>query len=62
VDWKQGRRIAALKFVQHALPAVHGGGLQLEALGVSDFAYALSPDGKKLAVLSMNALKIYDLP
>ncbi|HKW75486.1 MAG TPA: hypothetical protein VJN64_08175 [Terriglobales bacterium] len=62
VDWKQGREIAALKFIQDALPAVHGGGLQLEALGVSDFAYALSPDGKKLAVLSMNSLKIYDLP
>lgn len=62
IDWKEGRKIAVLKIIQDALPAVHGGGLQLEALGVSDFAYALSPDGKKLAVLSMNSLKIYDLP
>lgn len=62
VDWKEGRKIAVLKLIQDALPAVHGGGLQLEALGVSDFAYALSPDGKRLAVLSMNSLKIYDLP
>lgn len=62
VDWKAGRTIAVLKFIQDALPAVHDGGLQLEALGVTDFWYALSPDGKKLAVLSMNSLKIYDLP
>src|SRR6185437_8163768 len=62
VDWKAGRKIAVLKFIQDALPAVHGGGLQLEALGVTDFDYALSPDGKKLEVLSMNSLKIYDLP
>jgi hypothetical protein len=62
VDWKERRKIAALKFVQNALPAVHDGGLQLEALGVTDFSYALSPDGKELAVLSMNSLKIYDLP
>lgn len=62
VDWKEGRTIAVLKFIQDALPAVHGGGLQLEALGMTDFAYALSPDGKRLAVLSMNSLKIYDLP
>jgi hypothetical protein len=62
VDWKEGRTVAVLKFIQDALPAVHGGGLQLEALGMTDFAYALSPDGKKLAVLSMNSLKIYDLP
>jgi hypothetical protein len=62
VDWKEGREIAVLKFIQDALPAVHGGGLQLEALGMTDFSYALSPDGKKLAVLSMNSLKIYDLP
>ena len=62
VDWKEGRTIAVLKFIQDALPAVHDGGLQLEAVGVTDFWYALSPDGKKLAVLSMNSLKIYDLP
>jgi hypothetical protein len=62
VDWKEGREIAVLKFIQDALPAVHGGGLQLEVLGMTDFAYALSPGGKKLAVLSMNSLKIYDMP
>jgi hypothetical protein len=62
VDWKERRKIATLKFVQNALPAVHDGGLQLEALGMSDFSYALSPDGKKLAVLNRNSLEIYDLP
>ena len=62
VDWRQGREIAVLKFIQDTLPAVHGGGLQLEALGMTDFSYALSPDGKNLAVLSMNSLRIYRLP
>jgi hypothetical protein len=62
VDWKERHQIATLKFIQNALPAVHDGGLQLEALGVTDFDYALSPDGKKLAVLNRNSLIIYDLP
>ncbi len=62
VDWSQGRKLATIKVEQDRLPVRHGGGFQLERLSLTDFSYALSPDGKKLAVLSINSVKIYDIP
>jgi hypothetical protein len=62
VDWREKRKIAVLKVIQDASPVVHDGGLQLQQLGVMDVTYALSPDGKELAILDMNSLKVYDLP
>lgn len=62
VDWSQGRKLATIKVVQDRLPVRHQGGFQLERLSFTDFTYALSPDGTKLAVLSLNSVKIYHLP
>jgi hypothetical protein len=62
VDWSQGRKLATIKVEQDRLPVRHGGGFQLERLSLTDFTYALSPDGKKLAVLSLNSIKIYEIP
>jgi hypothetical protein len=62
VDWKDGREVAVIKVIQEPLPVLHDGGLQLSHPNLIDLFYALSPDGKKLAVLSMNSLNIYKLP
>jgi hypothetical protein len=62
VDWKLGRKIAVIKVVQDHSPVLRGGGLQLERGNLIDFSYALSPDGRKLAVLSINSVRVYDLP
>lgn len=36
--------------------------MSIQHLGMLDLNYAVSPNGKKLAVLNLNTLFIYDLP
>ncbi|HKD79802.1 MAG TPA: hypothetical protein VKH81_08925 [Candidatus Angelobacter sp.] len=62
VDWQDGREIAIIKVIQEHSPVLHEGGLRMERGNLIDLFYALSPDGKQLAVLSMNSLDIYKLP
>jgi hypothetical protein len=61
-DWKSGKELLSIRIVQQKLPVLHGNGLSEELAGMLDENYALSPDGKKLAVLNLDKLTIYDVP
>jgi hypothetical protein len=61
-DWKRGKQLLSIRVVQKKLPVLHGNGLSEELAGMLDGNYALSPDGRKLAVLNLDKLTIYDVP